>query len=379
MGIVNFASLSQYAPDQNTEFTSSPLSIRPNHKGVAFRLIGHANTFNSKIQIPPVTVDPLQRPWLRVLPMPTMTTSSRSKVINVGNEDIDPALMIPGNIIQFGFKFAAASGVTANSRFIGWRLPSTTVVATTAILTPLTTPTINPNEWRWIDFRFEIRDNLSTLVQVFVNKDLVHQFEAAAGTFWSVGAGTIANSMFTGPNQNNGFYLNDFLTVIDHVDDEVKTGMIGPVTVKSLPVATVRANGNWVPPAGKTILEALNTGRLGYTANIPQNQLIHSDPSGGTLTAMFKYPENEDRPILALQEIFTGQRPASQSSTLQYQRIISGRLSGPKITVETGNDYNAFDIVAPILFPLPGATALTPDDIESRGVAFNSVRKIAEV
>lgn len=374
MTILSFSGFNQYAANTARILTSDAEAIYPDFKGVGYRWQYHNTVFNVGTKIPPESIDPLGRPWLHLEPISNITTSTRSITPVVTNLDIDDDLLVPGNIICFGFKFATCELLDGNSKaYIGYRLPSTSVVTT---LTAATNFTIGPNQMRWIDYRFTVQDNLSLLIEIFSNKDPVYSFTAAKGTYWAVGVGNINGSLFIGPTnyQKKGFYMNDFLVILDRVGDESNTGMIGPITVKEIPVSNVQVSGDWKAPAGKTIVESLNTKRQKKSLTLDTSVMLQSDPFGKPLTATFNFPSEETKPILAMTESFIIQKPPSQASSMQWQRVVAGDAVGAKETITAVNNDDAVMVTTDIIFPVDGV-GITPEEINGRGVIFNSVKK----
>lgn len=372
MAIHNFANFDQYEINNIKSLMNNVNAITPVFKGVSFRWGYHLTSFNVYVEKPTINVDPLQRTWLRIQPISGLTTSARTGAIYITNADIDPTLRTPGTVVTFSFRFGSCQGNNASAAFLGYRAPSTSAVTTLTSITD-DRAKIGPNEYRWVDFRITYGANESCIVDVFCNKEKVHTFTAAGGLIWGVGAGNLSNSLSTSYSTNFGFWLNDFLTVIDK-EGETPTGLIGPVSVKSHNVTSIRTNGTWTPPAGKTIIDGLNTKLKGKATQYTDSELIRTDPFGGTLTATFSPPE-EAYPILAYQETFIVQKPPSDSASLQFQRIVNGRPVGAKETITADVSGMAYSVTSPVITPADPAFPFTAEDLGVRGIIFNSVKK----
>lgn len=195
---------------------------------------------------------------------------------------------------------------------------------------------------------------------------------------WAVGVGTFARSLVNATNYNQGFFINDFITVIDKDSDEVKTGDIGPISILPLEHKDPVHNASWTPSPNMTMKESLSNRLAANLSAFPDTDLIRSDPYGGVLKTSFKAPVDEQRPILAFQQYFVAQKPASMGANLSYQQTYKGVALGEKKVYNTGYNLDAF-VVHMDTVMLPSNLVAAKQEIESYGMDFSSTKKVIEI
>lgn len=379
MAIHNFANFDQYEINNIKSLMNSVNAITPVFKGVSFRWGYHLTSFNVYVEKPTINVDPLQRTWLRIQPISGLTTSARTGAIYITNADIDPPLRTPGTVVMFSFRFGSCQGNNASAAFLGYRAPSTSAVTTLTSITD-DRAKIGPNEYRWVDFRITYGANESCTVDVFCNKEKVHTFTAAGGLIWGVGAGNLSNSLSTSYSANFGFWLNDFLTVIDK-EGETPTGMMGPVTAVSLPLEEPVVEGEWIcSNPNKSIKDILAT-PLKDQSSTMTGEYIATDPADRPAHFRFTPPLNEKLKIVGFQQGFIAQQPLAFSTSLQYMQTLDGESidpSGWKTTINVALEPGYSHIRTPAISQQPDGKDLTPEFIGRLGLSLNSTKKLIE-
>lgn len=373
MAIIDFSAFNQYEYTGVKVLLNTTSYIKPDFKGVTPKWIYQPNYYTSTLEVPASTeIEKHGRLWQRIHPNSNVGTTARNIAMIIDQDSIDPELRVPGNTITFGFKFGSAPSNLASGRFLGYRAPSTAAVTT---LTMAGT-TIGPNQMRWIDWVIKYEEENVVKVAMYCNKDLIHSFETTTSMIWGLGVGNINTSLHAaGYGSAYGFFLNDFLTSVDKEGETNPTGQRGPITVKTIYPNSVRTTGNWVPPAGKTIQEALTSKRKVLPLQINDDEVIRTDPQSGTMTTTFAYPTDEVQPILAFRETMIAKSLLSESAMLQWQRIEGGKLVGKKTSVRENNTGLGYEIKTDIITPKEGNEFITELDIASRGLVVNSTKK----
>lgn len=373
MAIFDFNAFNQYEYTGNKLLLNTTNYIEPSFKGVVPRWILHTQHYTSHLEVPASTnIEKYGRLWQRITPNTGVGTTARNIAFIIDQNSIDPEFRVPGTTVSFGFKFGSAPGNSVNGRFFGYRLPGTAAV-TTLTMDALT---IGPNEMRWIDWVIKYEENNVVKVYAYSNKDLVTSFETTTDMSWGLGVGTNSASLHpAGYNVNYGFFLNDFLTSVDREGDTNPTGQRGPITVKTIYPSSVRTTGNWVPPEGKTIKEALTSKRKVLPLSFTDEEVIRTDPQYGTMTTTFSYPVDEIQPILAFRETMIAKSLLSESAMLQWQRIKEGKLIGQKVSERHPNTGLGYEIKTDIITPSEGNDYITELDITSRGMVVNGAKK----
>lgn len=395
MTILSFSSFNEY--------TNPSTAILANNAAIA-RLYqplwppvwsGTLNNVNLTVEGMPGSDDGENRNWLRMRAASNNGTTAYSRHLEFRSTEIDPSLKVPGSTLYLGYHFATETMYAPNTRaYLAFRRPANTLAG-------FTYPTgflIGNNERRWIDIRVKfLREEKETVVtvteegqtevenilvqegtaeiSVFVNRVLVETMTALPNQVWAIACGDYSNAIFRSTTATNGMAFNDFLLVQDFDDEpaEQQTGMIGPVKVRPLKLAVPQYEGRWQVPTGKTMQEALSMGTASYSATIAAADTILTDPDGKKLTSTFLMPE-EESPILAMSESIVAQRPPSMAASLEWRRVFDGAPDGPVVREDFPNTLFAKIINMPIIVPKAGQQYLQPEDIESRGVTFNSVK-----
>lgn len=373
MAIANIASYHQYDSTPTTVMSQATVP-HPSFLRVRPFWAGTLGYFTGQVVKPPVVIDPEQRPWFRFSPNSNHSSSTTYGCITLASNAIDDDLKEAGTTIIFGFKFATGTA-SAGGNFIGVREPSTTAISETTRLTAVAGTQITANQYRWVDFVVKYKADNVCEVFVYVDKEQVHTFTTTHTTLWAVGAGTFARSIINATNYNQGFYVNDFITVIDKDTDEEKTGDVGPVTILSLEPKTPQHNAMWTPSPGKTMRESLSNKMTESVTMFPDAELIRSDPYGTEMITGFRAPLVEDRKMLAFQQFFVAQKPMSMGANLHYRPTLNGVPQGDKQLYETGISTDAFHVYMPPV-QLPEDQTQARSIIESHGMAFSSSKKV---
>lgn len=374
MAIVNIASYHQYL-DTPAIVANLDTLPHPSFLKVKAFWAGTLSYFTGSVVKPPVAIDAEQRPWFRFSPYSNHSSSTTYGCLTVSSASIDEDLKVAGTTIIFGFKFASGTAVATAGTYLGVRAPSTSVVNANTNLTAIAGATITANQFRWIDFVIKYKADNVLEVSVYTDKELVHTFTTTYTTHWAVGAGTFARSIINATNYNQGFYVNDFVTVVDRDEDEVKTGDVGPVSILELAPKTPQHNAMWTPSPGKTMRESLSNKLTTNVVAFPDADLIRSDPYGSEMITGFQAPIVEDRKMLAFQQFFVAQKPMSMGANLHYRQTINGVPQGDKVLYETGHSTDAFHVYMPPV-QLPEDQAQARAVIESHGMAFSSSKKV---
>lgn len=373
MAIIDFNAFNQYEYTGVKLLLNTASFIQPAFKGVTPRWIYNTNYYTSFLEVPTSpNIEKHGRLWQRIQPNTNVSTTARNIVMVIDQDSIDPELRVPGNTVTFGFKFGTAPLNLASGRFLGHRAPSTAAVTTIV----LSNVTIGPNEMRWIDFVIKYEEENVVKVYAYSNKDLIISFETTTDQLWGLGVGNLSATLHpVGYNANYGFFLNDFITSVDKVTDEIPTGQRGPITIKTIYPSSVRTTGEWIPPEGKTIKEALTSKRKIVPLDFTDAEVIRSDPYYGTMTTTFTYPPDETQPILAFRETMIAKSLLSESAMLQWQRIQEGKLIGQKVSERHANTGLGYEIKTGIVTPTEGNEFITELDITSRGLVVNGAKK----
>lgn len=379
MAITNIASLHQYG-ETTAAIAMNVATVPKPFLGTDVDVLWGGSNYQlltGGIQVPPVTVDPDQRPWLVIRPGASHSTTSTTCTMSVTNQTINPELRVPGTTVIFGFKFGSAA-VINTGLYMGHRAPSTTAVTAAVSLTAIAGVVTGVNQYHWIDIIVKYLENDVVSVRMYSDKELVHSFETTYALHWAVGVGTMTRSLVSAVNYSQGFYLNDFITVVDKDTDEVKTGDIGPISILPLEHKDPVHNERWTPSPGMTLKESLSNRLAGNITTFPDTDLIRSDPYGGELKTSFKAPADEQRQILAMQQYFVAQKPASMGANLSYHQTYNGVLLGEKKVYNTGYNLEAF-VAHMDTVMLPADLVAAKKEIESYGMNFSSSKKVIEI
>lgn len=401
MAILWFGGMDRYVPGKTSVVLPTYRANMPfpTWKGVRVRM--NAQTAGYRIiELPNILEEGVRR-WLQI----ETTNSTRNATtqyceLTFSSLDIPQEYKEVDNVICFGFRFRMTQVINrfkylAFCKLIPTQNLNTGIGGLTASMEfPLETLQMHPlenhnTEEKYVEYRVRYRENNVCLIKIFVNKDLVLTKEVGWDEGWAILNGSprggntwkVSVSSTIAAANKGACYYNDIYMSLDRKGDKVTTGMMGPVTAKTLELDDPITEGEWVTSnPDKTIKEILSEPLVDQNA-VMSGDYVVTDYGDKPALIKFKPPVDEKLKIVAFQQGFIAQQPLAYSTSLQYMQTINGvsiEPDGWKTTINVALEPNYSHVRSDAISVQPDGSDITPEFIGSIGLVINSTKKLIE-